>query len=29
MNQRDDTPDLQPTGTAIPPDIRRYVMQLL
>jgi len=29
MNQRDDTPDLRPTGTALPPDIRRYVMQLL
>ena len=29
MNQRNDTPDLQPTGIAIPPEIRRYVIQLL
>ncbi|HEX6736818.1 MAG TPA: DNA starvation/stationary phase protection protein Dps [Vicinamibacteria bacterium] len=29
MNQYDPTPDLQPTGIAIPPEIRRYVIQLL
>jgi starvation-inducible DNA-binding protein len=29
MNQYDDTPDLQPTGIDIPPEIRRYVIQLL
>ena len=29
MNQRNDTPDLQPTGIAIPPAIRRYVILLL
>jgi len=29
MNQRNDTPDLQPTGIDIPPEIRRYVIQLL
>ena len=29
MNQRNDTPDLQPTRIDIPPEIRRYVIQLL
>ena len=29
MNQLDDTPDLQPTGIDIPPEIRQYVIQLL
>src|SRR2546427_1402436 len=29
MNQCDDTPALQPTGIDIPPEIRRYVIQLL
>ena len=29
MNQRDAPPDLQPTGIDIPPEIRRYVIQLL
>ena len=29
MNQYDATPDLQPTGIDIPPEIRQYVIQLL